>query len=644
MVGFEDKGLLARMSDVLRYRGPDDSGIYVDRGVALANRRLSIIDLAGGHQPIHNEDETVWITFNGEIYNFRELRSHLQEKGHRFYTLSDTETIVHLYEEYGDKCVERLRGMFAFALWDSSSKKLLLARDRIGIKPLYYCEIGKGLLFSSEIKSILQCEEIPRRLDPQAIDWFLTFQYVPGDSTILSGVKRLLPGYIAMYRNGRMGMSRYWDFVMAESPSRSEESWLDGLAAALKEAVESELVSDVPLGAFLSGGIDSSAVVALMSSIADQPVKTFSVGFGEGGSIDELDYARIVASHLETDHYELVAEEDAVKLLPEIVWYADEPVADPALIPTYLVSKLARRHVKVVLTGEGGDEMFAGYIQYKATLMGKRYLSKIPKFMIIWLAPKLLKHVPGSFLDLFFSHSSALGEEAKRRIADYISYSEDPMKAYLSIVSIFDNEERRQILDDTVFSQLKEIGPSQIVGLYLSDSSVSDLLNKLILLESKTGLVDNLLLKTDRMTMAQSLEARVPYLDYRLVEYACSMPPKLKLRGFKDKYVLRRALSDAPPKITVKRKKHRFFVPIDLWFSLDRSLSELASQLLSKENLRKRGYFKVDQIRRIFKSFNRSRLYHSRQIWSLLTLELWHRIFIERDNTECPPRSINDVL
>jgi len=638
MAGFEDRNLLARMSDAVRHRGPDDSGIFVDRNVALANRRLSIIDLEGGHQPIHNEEEAIWITFNGEIYNFRELRSDLERRGHRFCTRSDTESIVHLYEEYGDRCVERLRGMFAFALWDSSMKKLLLARDRIGIKPLYYYEDEKGLLFSSEMKSILQYEEIPRRVDLQAIDYFLTFRYIPGDSTMLSGVKRLLPGYVATCQNGEVRMFRYWDFVMAESASRSEESWLHGLEAALREAVESELISDVPLGAFLSGGIDSSVVVALMSSVTSEPVKTFSVGFGEGGSIDELDQARVVANYLESDYHELIVEEDAMKLLPEIVWYADEPVADPALIPTYLVSELARRHVKVVLTGEGGDEMFAGYIQYKAALIGKRYISKIPKSVRTWVSPRLLKHMPGSFLDLFFSYSSALGEEAKSRIADYISDSEDPTKAYLSIVSIFDEEERRQMLSDDVSSQMKNVSPTSIVASYLSDSSVSDLLNRLILLESKTELVDNLLLKTDRMTMAHSLEARVPYLDHRLVEYACSMPSRLKLRGFRDKYALRKAMSNILPKATIKRKKHRFFVPIDLW--LERSLSDLADQVLSEEALRRRRYLKADRIQKIVRDFERSRLYYSRQIWSLLTLELWHRAYLDRDRPDGPPRPL----
>jgi asparagine synthase (glutamine-hydrolysing) len=638
MVGFEDRHLLVRMNDALRHRGPDDSGVYVDESVALANRRLSIIDLPGGHQPIHNEGGTVWVTFNGEIYNYHGLRSDLEKKGHRFYTNSDTETIVHLYEEYGDGCVKNLRGMFAFALWDSPSKRLLLARDRIGIKPLYYCRTDNGMLFASEIKSILQDEEVPRTVSIQAIDWFLALRYVPGNSTILSHVKRLEPGHIAAYKDGEMHVSRYWDFLTVEAPARSEQGWLDGLADGLREAVHSELVSDVPLGAFLSGGIDSSIVVALMSSMTDEAVKTFSVGFGEGEEVDELRHARVVADHFETDHHELIVKEDAMKLLPEIVWYGDEPVADPAMIPTYLVSELARRHVKVVLTGEGGDEMFAGYIQYKAVLMGKRYISKIPKSVRTWLAPRLLRSIPGSFLDLFFSYSSALGEEAKRRIADYVSNSDDPTRAYLSIVSIFDEKERQEILQESVISQLKGGDLSEIISSYLCNQPVNELLGKLMQLESKTELVDNLLLKTDRMTMAHSLEARVPYLDHKLVEYTCSMPSKLKLRGLKDKYALRKVMSDQLPRITARRKKHRFFVPIDQW--LDRSLTELANQVLSKEVLRRRGYLKIDQVERIFRNFNRSKLYHSRQIWSLLTLELWQRAYVDRDIPRGPPRPL----
>jgi len=503
---------------------------------------------------------------------------------------------------------------------------------------LNHYTIEKGLVFSSEIKSILQCEEIPRKVSLQALDSFLTFRYIPGDTTILSCVKRLLPGHIAVCQNGKMDILRYWDFEMMDSSGGSEEQWIEGLAVSLREAVGSELVSDVPLGAFLSGGIDSSVVVALMSSIVEEPVKTFSVGFGEKGGVDELEYARLVAGHFETDHRELIVEEDAMRLLPEIVWHTDEPVADPASIPTYLVSEMARKYVKVVLTGEGGDEMFAGYIQYKAILMGEKYFSKIPKYLRMWLAPRVLRNTPGSFLDLFFSYTSSLGEEAKRRIADYISHSEDPVKAYLSIVSIFDEEERKQLFSDVISSQLKDSAPNKIVGTYLSDAAISNLLNRLLILESRTQLVDDFLLKTDRMTMAHSLEGRVPYLDHKLVGYACSMPPELKLHGLKDKYALRKAMSDVLPEATVRKRKHRFFVPIDLW--LERSLNEIASQVLSEESCRRRAYFKTDKIRKIFRNFGRSKLYHSRQIWSLLTLELWHRTYVDRDRPDGPLRTL----
>jgi asparagine synthase (glutamine-hydrolysing) len=632
MVGSEDRDLLVRMSQALLHRGPDDNGTYVDNGVALANRRLSIIDLPGGHQPIHNEDETIWITFNGEIYNFNALKTDLEAKGHRFYTRSDTETIVHLYEEYGDRCVERLRGMFAFAVWDSTSKMLLLARDRIGIKPLYYFQTDGKLLFSSEMKSILQYEEIPRKVDLGAMEQFLTFRYIPGDSTILQGIKRLLPGHTATYRDGNLKISRYWDWEMNDSTSLTDESWIDGLRIELRHAVESHLLSDVPLGVFLSGGIDSSAIVAIMCSILDRPVKTFSVGFGTDS--DELEYARLVANHFGTDHHELTVGVDSMKLLPDIVWYADEPVADPALIPTYLVSDLARRHVKVVLTGEGADEMFAGYIQYKATVMGKRYISKIPRQIRQKTARRLLEHTPNLFLDLLFSYTSALGEQAKRRIADYVSRAEDPALAYLSIVSIFDKQERKKLLSQSILSQRQCTESNGIAYRYLDESSVGPLLNKLLMMESKTSLVDNLLLKTDRMTMAHSLEGRVPYLDHNLVEYVCSMSSKMKLRGLGDKYALRKVMTDALPSLTVKRRKHRFFVPIDLW--LQTYLNDLAPRFLSEETIRRRGYFKVDFVRKLLEDFHRSQLYRSRQLWSLLTLELWHRTFLDRDKLRGP--------
>lgn len=627
-VGFNDQKLLKRMCDVIIHRGPDDHGTFVDRNISLGNQRLSIIDIKKGHQPIHNEDESIFITYNGEVYNFLQLKQDLENKGHKFYTTTDTEAIVHAYEEYGDSFVERLRGMFAFAIWDSKKKRLLLGRDRLGKKPLYYTFVNGKFLFGSEIKSILQCEEIKRKVDYQALYNFLVFRYIPGELTMFEGIKKLLPGHILIYEKGNFSIKKYWDLSYPENlEEKSEEYYSKQLFELLKESVKMRLMSEVPLGAYLSGGIDSSCVVGLMSTLIEEPVKTFTVTFGEGSLADESNYARIIAEHFNTDHHEFVVKSETAKLLPQIVWHMDEPNGDPAAIPIYLLSESSKKYVTVVLVGEGGDELFAGYQQYKFMLMGNRY-----KFLPKKLASWVLKRMPIQFLNRFFEYSSALGEEGVNRAAQFLNLIGNNPKAYLSIVSIFTPEEMKQLCSDKV--NAINNGPEKLVEPFFVDKN-QHLLNQMQLFDIKNWLT-HLLIKTDKMTMAKSIEARVPFLDQRFVEFCVTIPPNLRLKGMRDKYLLRKTMSKLIPKTIMKRKKHQFFVPIDVWF--ERDLKDIINQLLSEDEVKKRGYFKYDYMRKIIQHFQKSRLYYSRQLWNLLIFDIWHRIFIESSNLSTKPK------
>jgi len=618
-VGFVDRGLLNRMIDVIKHRGPDDSGVFIDRNICLGIRRLSIIDVKGGHQPIHNEDETLWIIFNGEIYNFISLREELRSKGHKFYTRSDTEVIIHLYEEEGEECLKKLRGMFAFAIWDNKKRKLFLARDIFGKKPLYYIQFDGNFIFASEIKSILQHEGIKRRMNEKALYYFLTFRYVPGPMTMFEGIMKLQPGHHLVYHNNRIEIKKYWD-IDFRSEDHPEQYYIKKLQELIEESVKIRLMSEVPLGAYLSGGTDSSTVVAIMSKFLDKPVKTFTVGFDDE-RFDETKYAKIVADEFSTDYHELIIGMDSIKHLPKIVWYFDEPIADPAAIPTYLLSEFAKKEVTVVLTGEGGDELFAGYEQYKIIHNSKRFLGKFPK-RLRKAIPWLVKKSPKSMLNALFSYSSRLGEQGVRRFAEYVDSMDDLSKSYLSIVSIFDQNE----LDELILKNKYDV--LEFVDGFLKNPSLN-IIDRLLLIDTKVQLPDNLLMKGDRMTMAFSVEARNPLLDKKLSEFVSTTPSDLKLRGFTDKYILRKVMKKYVPKQIIKRKKQRFFVPIDIWF--EGELKDIIKQLLSEEEVRKRGLFNYNYIQKIFNEYEKSKLYYSRQLWNLLNFELWCRIFLDGD-------------
>ncbi len=608
-----DQDLIKRMAEALKHRGPDDEGIYINAkcNIGLGVRRLKVIDLETGHQPIHNEDESIWIVFNGEIYNFRNLRGELEKKEHRFYTKSDTETIVHLYEEYGEDCVHKLNGMFAFAIWDSREERLFLARDRIGIKPLFYVEHKGSLIFASEIKSILENREISKEVDVQSLYSMMKLQYIPAPKTIFKRIKKLLPGHILICQKGGISIERSWDLDLIRK-GESEAFYLEELPKLLEESVKLRLISDVPLGAFLSGGIDSSIIVSLMSKFSKRPVKTYSVGFEAEDSFNELKYARLASQHFRTDHHELIMKsKDIEELLPKIVYHLDDPITDPAVIPTYLVSRLARKEVTVVLTGEGGDELFAGYRRYSLDRLAI-YYSKLPSIIRKKMIPILVSRLfpKGRFLQ---------GIEAINQPPN--------VRRHLNWVSKFSDETLEKLYTEQMEDSIRKEELERIFGPYFEPQEERDFLSRTLYCDIKTWLPDDLLVKVDRMSMATSLEARVPYLDHRMVELCISMPIHFKLRGFTSKYILRKAFSELIPKEILRRKKQGFTVPLALWFR--KELKDFTQEILSQNSVAKRGYFNYNYIKHILKEHLEGKRDYSREIWSLLIFELWVQTFIK---------------
>jgi asparagine synthase (glutamine-hydrolysing) len=612
MSAIEQRELIQRMCDVITHRGPDDEGFYVDGRVALGMRRLSIIDLATGRQPISNEDGSVWIVFNGEIYNYQELRSDLLQRGHRFRTNSDTETIVHLYEELGERCVEKLRGMFGLAIWDVRERKLLLARDRVGKKPLHYAQVGDALVFGSEIKSLLQHPQLKREANLEALSDFLSFGYVPEPRTALRGIYKLPPGHTLTFQNGQISTRCYWDFRYDEQdePAQDESVYIEQLLHELEEAVRIRLMSEVPLGAFLSGGIDSSTIVALMARSLGQPVKTFSIGFPEA-SFDELEYARITAKHFNTEHHEFVVTPDLCRLVEEIVWHHDEPFADVSSIPTYIVSKMAREHVTVVLSGDGGDEVFAGYERY-ATHQRRAIFEYLPAVARRKVLLPLSRRLP----------QIAPGKNFLRNIAL------DPAARYVDSLSLFDERAKRRLLSEKAARALRNHNSATEFRRLFNLPASAERIDHLLYLDSKTYLPGDILTKVDRMSMAHSIETRAPLLDHKLIEYVQTMPGALKLRGLETKYILKRAVAGLVPDEIIHRQKKGFGVPIRQWFK--RELKDLLQDTLNDQRTRERGLLNPRAVGRLMAEHQLGRRDHAHQLWSLLTLELWHRAFIDQ--------------
>jgi asparagine synthase (glutamine-hydrolysing) len=595
------------MNAAIVHRGPDDEGVFHDAQALLGMRRLSIIDLEGGHQPVHNEDGSIQTVFNGEIYNFRELRSELEARGHRFYTHSDTEVIVHGYEEWGEQCFARLDGMFGVALWDSRTRTLLLARDKFGEKPLFYSERGTHLVFASELKSLLAVPGFRPEVAPDAARDYVRFGYVPTPGCIFRGVRKLPPGHYLRFADGRASEHRYYSPRFGPKHRLTEADAEEQLVQLLENAVKTRLVADVPFGAFLSGGLDSSVVVALMSRHLTQPVRTFSIGFREA-AYNELSDARRVAEHLGTEHHELVVEPDAVALLQDLVWYLDEPFADSSAVPTYLVAKLARNHVKMVLTGDAGDETFAGYDRYL------RYLQ------LQSLGP--LKPVAAAGLELAGRLVPMSRGYRLRRVAERLRqpFPDD----YLSGVALT----RADIADDILGDGLRSAGAPHGSAFSAFGASLDlDLLDRCVAIDFASYLPDDILVKVDRMAMAVSLEGRAPFLDPQLVDFALRLPRGMRIKNGRGKHLLRRAAARWLPPDVLAKPKQGFAIPLDRWFR--GPLRELARDLVESTAFRERGLVKPAAARRYLDDHLAGKADYGEVLWLIVSLELWAKRFLD---------------
>ena len=613
-----DKFSLEQMNSTIRHRGPDDDGYYLDRTAGLAMRRLSIIDLNTGHQPISNEDGSIWIVFNGEIYNYRELRQQLEQKGHVFSTQTDTETIVHAYEAYGDECVQHLNGMFAFAIWDKNRRRLLLARDRLGIKPLYYYASPQQLIFGSELKAVMANSAVPRDIDFTALDQFLTLEYVPTPRSIFQQVKKLPPGHYLVAEDGQIRLEPYWniDFHNVSVP-HNETDCVAALTDLIRDAVKIRLVADVPLGAFLSGGIDSSTIVAFMNETADTQVRTFSVGFGDP-TYNELPYARLVANHFDTQHYEEFLQPDISELVPRLVGHFDEPFADFSSFPTFLVSEMARRQVKVVLSGDGGDEIFGGYDTYLAQKLTASAYGYLPRYLRRQVLPRLLAAIPPR------PAKKGLINKSKRFVE---GAALDPALQHVRWMIFMHEADKAQLYRPELRSVLDGDSPQALIKGYFQEVQGIDPLAQQQYVDVKTYLVDDILTKVDRMSMAASLEARVPLLDHRIVEFALNLPPHLKLNGRTSKVILRQIMADRLPPAVLTKPKEGFSIPLKHW--LRGELRPLLHDLLSADSLKKRGYFDPTCVANWIREHEAQRANHSHRLWSLMVFELWQRQMID---------------
>ncbi len=608
-----DSRLLRAMTGILAHRGPDGDGHHEDGRVGLGHRRLSIIDLATGEQPMSNDDASVWITFNGEIYNYRELRRELESRGYRFRTASDTEVIIKAYEAFGPDCVGHLRGMFAFALWDARRRRLFLARDRAGIKPLVYAWNGRRLLFASELKALLQDPDLARELDSEALRDYLTFLYIPSPKTIFRGIRKLPPAsYLLLDADGgEPVIRRYWQLEFRPEAGRGEAEWIEGLRAQLADAVQSHLVSDVPIGAFLSGGVDSGSVVALMARAAQGPVRTFSIGF-EDEAFDEVGYARQVAQRYHTDHYEFVVKPDALEALPRLAWQFDEPFADSSALPTYYVSKITREHVTVGLSGDGGDENFAGYTRYARALALHRGLDR----------------GPGRLVRPFLALGGRLLPSGARGQGYLALLGADPVDRYYQIMTGGRIGALRGLLGaDVRDSVMPGLGPDRFRA-HAGAAAAHDYVAAMQRIDIETYLPEDILTKVDRTSMLVSLEARVPLLDHVLMEYVATMPTALKLSDAGGKAIFKHAMADALPHDVLHRPKMGFGVPLARWFRAE--LGDHAREVLLDSRTRRRGLLDTDAVARLLEEHRSGHRDRATLLWAVLCLEEWARVWLDR--------------
>ena len=612
---------LEAMNHQILHRGPDDDGFYRSGNVGLAMRRLSIIDLQSGKQPVTNEDRTIWLVYNGEIYNYRELREALQKRGHQFRSQSDTETIVHLYEEYGEDCVRHLRGMFAFALWDGKRRQLFVARDRLGIKPLYYFYSKDMFLFASEIKALLAHPHVNAALNREVLPEYLAFGYLAGTRTFFDGIQKLAPGHTAVLDPaGKLLLKQYWDPSEIEKiECRTESDYVEAYGEMLHQAVQSHLMSDVPLGVFLSGGIDSSAIAALMSDIRRTPIKTFSVGYAEQ-AFSELPYARAMAKHLGSSHYEIqISRQDFFAALPKLIWHEDEPLVWPSSVPLYFVARLAREHVAVVLTGEGSDETLAGYTRYPFTLWNARL-----DHAYRGLVPSRIRRLVRDAV----KGSSGLDPKLRRKLSHTFLARDGASWAsfyFDNFYAAFSELEQESILPDELRSPS---GEAYRDSLTFWEKSSGPLLERLLYTDIKTYLVE-LCMKQDQMSMAASVESRVPFLDHVLVEFALGIPAALKTRGLTGKRILKAAMKGRVPDLILNRPKTGFPTPLSDW--LQGAEADTVDHLLLGARSLTRGLIKPETVRLLLAEHRSGSRDNSSKLWRLLTLELWHRVFIDRD-------------
>ena len=608
---------IKQMCDVIRHRGPDDEGQFVQNNVGIGMRRLSIIDLSTGAQPIFNEDRSLAIVFNGEIYNHQYLRTELAAKGHRFQTKTDTEAVIHAYEEWGVECVNKLNGMFGFAVGDDRKQRLFLARDRIGIKPLYYYHDQHQFVFGSELKSIVQINSVPREIEPKALDTFLTFEYIPSPYSIFKNVFKLPPGCWMLYQNGEAKIQPYWQLEYSKS-EMSEEQLLQRFDELLYDAVTVRLMSDVPLGAFLSGGLDSSTIVAMMRRKSANAVKSFSIGFDDP-TYNELPYARAVASHFATEHFEEIITPDVARLAEKILWMLDEPFGDFSVFPTYLVSEMARKNVTVVLSGDGGDELLAGYDTYIAQKVAQRY-EKLPAFLRKGLVEPIVNALPPTNKKKGFINKSKRFVEGAQ------------LPGHLQHVRwmIFMQSAEKDMLYSADFAaSLNGYNSTGFIEEYFRRSTSSDPLDQQEYVDIKSYLVDDILVKVDRMSMANSLEARVPFLDHRFVEFAASIPSGLRLNGKRTKHILKKALQRELPMQIIERGKEGFSIPIKNW--MKNELKTMMLDSLSEANVRDKGFFDPHYVNRLVNEHVNGNENHSHRLWALMAFHMWYDLYMKSD-------------
>jgi asparagine synthase (glutamine-hydrolysing) len=611
-----DEQLLSRMCDAIKHRGPDDDGFYVNGCVGLGMRRLAIIDLKSGKQPIHNQERTSWIVFNGEIYNYLELREKLEKLGHTFYTNSDTEAIVHAYDQYGVDCPNHLRGMFAFAIWDDAKRELFLARDRVGKKPLLYAQIEGDLVFGSEFSALLLHPQISRDVNLEALDHYLSFMCIPAPMTAYRSIQKLEPGNWLRWRNGEVTVQRYWQPDFSKKLKIDEREAGEQTVEILRDAVRCRLMSEVPLGAFLSGGIDSSAVVALMSQESSERIKTFSIGFEEQ-DFSELHHARRVAEHVGADHHEFIVRPDAVEVLPMLVEHYGEPYADSSAVPTYYVARETRKHVTVALNGDGGDESFAGYERYAAMQLAERY-RKLPIFLRESVIQEVVSRVP----------ASELGRGRVKAFKRFLQAASLPkVDRYMRWMSTFNNDLKTSLYSDAFRQELNGAQPVDLLRPWFAHVNGSGIVDAALNADIMTYLPNDLLVKVDIATMAVSLEARSPFLDHHVIEFAASLPERFKLRGLTTKYLLKKILRKLLPSENLNRRKMGFGVPIGHWFR--GTMQPFLREVLLSERASRRGLFKPEVVRSLIDEHARAERDHSHQLWTFLMLELWFQRFID---------------